>query len=208
MEAWIIQTITNVGLFFAAFLLSNMLTKGFVFRYLRVWASRGSLLMIKIHTPMDHYFKIGWVEEGFLMFNDKTTRGGVNQAKARKKAKRLTLSTKAVYRCLGVAMVDVDEEKNCLILPDMSLISGYDANKINNLFMRALSEPRKQANQKMILWAVLLAGASVLVSVGVIYNIVMIQDTLKVVLTAIEEGNAGTLIPAVIGINAKRFLKW
>jgi len=210
MDAWMIQTIGYVTLFFIGFILANILSKGFMFKYFRVWASRGSKLLVKIHNPMDHYYKIGWIEEGFLRFHDKTTKAAMNKDKSKKNAKRIALPDdhNPVYRCLGVAMIEVSEEKNVLILPDMKAVTGFDANKFNNIITRALSEPRNQKDKTLMMITLILAGAAVLIGIVTIVNVISMQDTINLVQQELHNMNAGKVIPAVVGVGAVRFRKW
>jgi hypothetical protein len=90
----------------------------------------------------------------------------------------------------------------------MSVVSGYSANRINNVINKALSEPRKQTSQKLIIFAVVLSGVAALLGIACIYLLVNMQDILIALGKVISDLSAGTPIPLAFGLSIKRFKKW
>ena len=108
-----IQVFTNLGLIFVILLIANGITKGFFFKYIKVWASRGKLLMVHIQHPIQDYYVTGIVKGDKIEYKDRTVKKGM--------IKPLVFNRRAVYRLLGVNMVKIDEEKNVFILPNMEI---------------------------------------------------------------------------------------
>jgi hypothetical protein len=108
-----------------------MLFKGFFWPYIRVRSSFGKYILIKIRTPLRDYFKVGWVEENFVCYKRKknTIRMVIDHNK------------KIFYRSLAVTWVDVDEEKNAICTVDYEGVSGFDAEKYDDLMVRAVQRP-------------------------------------------------------------------
>ena len=121
-----------------------LIFKGLFWQYIRVRTSLGRLVLVKIRSVNRDFFRVGRVEESMLVF--KGTTG----------MKRISVESKdSFYRSLNVNWVDIDEEKNCIIKPDMTGITGFDAEKYENLYLRALYRP-ESVNKKEIIIIILL----------------------------------------------------
>jgi hypothetical protein len=156
------------------------LLKGFFWKYVKVRMSFGKLILIKVRSSLRDYFVIGKEEEGFLIFkyngkmkdpirlNLTITNESVAQDE-QGNAYRLTTKQKepAIYRCLGVQWVDVDEEKNAISKTDYTAVSGYDAVKITNLIKRALMNPTTLSGQERLMIIILIVLA--ILVIGAIY---------------------------------------
>lgn len=107
------------------------LLRGFLFKYLKVRASFGRYVMIKLRTALRDYFEVGWVDEGFLIYKSKgdVIRISINP------------NDKLFYRTLGINWIDIDEEKHAIAKTDYSPIPGYDARKNSDLIKRCLMRP-------------------------------------------------------------------
>jgi hypothetical protein len=113
-----------------------MLFKDFFWKYLRVKLSMGKLILVKIRTPLRDYYKVGYVSENNVIYKTKDTDG-------RKEDIRITIPKDSLvfYKSIGVTWVDVDEEKNAILTVKYNPVSGFDAIKWNNLYIRALTRP-------------------------------------------------------------------
>jgi len=134
------------------FFLMNFLSAGFFTRFIKVRASRGKLVMVKVRGVTDHYYRSGSVTEKTLIY---TARG-------QKEKKRIPLPDKNVfYRSMMATFIDVDEDKNTIIMPeDGKEVSSYDAEKYEQLIQRALYKPAlMDKNEKIML---LMLGAVIL----------------------------------------------
>jgi hypothetical protein len=161
----IIGALNNfVVLIISAFALS-FLMRGFFFKFLKVKASFGSKILVRIHTQIDRYYTIGIIEDGFLVFRTRT-----------KSNRRVVLPNGAIYRSIGVYWIDVDEEKNCVIKPNMEVVSGFDADRYNSLYLRALYRPAIQdANAKIMM--ILVVFACLFALGGLIVSAIVMNKT-------------------------------
>ena len=130
MHPIIAQMIYYFIVFMLAWLIMGMIMKGFMISYIRVRASFGRLIMIKVRALPQDYYKVGKVEEGFLVFKDKN-----------KDVKRTAIKREEIYRCLGVNQVDYDSETGGLGTYDFSTLEGFDPEKFENLLTRTLYKP-------------------------------------------------------------------
>lgn len=125
-----------VGSYIAVFLLAtlvfNFLMAGFLRTYMLVKGSRGAKVLVQVVTVSRNYYKTGYIEDGFLVYKS-----------AKKHEKRLTIpqNINVFYRSLNVTCISVDEELNTIILPNGKNITGFDAEKYNNLYLRTLYRP-------------------------------------------------------------------
>lgn len=156
METTFMQAVgIQIGVYLAVvifvFLALNFLSAGFLFKWFRVKSSRGALILMKIRTLNQDYFSVGKLEDGFLVWKDK-----------KKSQKRLAITNKdqgAIYKSMGVSVIDIDDEKNAFQVHDWSKVSGFDAEKFEDLYKRALYKPALlDKNTQMILIGVIVIG--------------------------------------------------
>jgi hypothetical protein len=126
----LMQTISYTVVLVIALLIISFLQKGFFWAYLRVRASFGTLVLVKVRAVNRDYFRIGKIEESFLVF--KGTSGD----------RRLSIPSHDVfYRCLAIAWIDVDDTKGAIMKPSYEAVGGFDSEKHNSLYVRALYRP-------------------------------------------------------------------
>lgn len=136
---------------------ASMILKGFFWKYVKVRLSFGKYILVKVRSPLRDYFSVGRVEDSFLVF------------KRRKNEIRVLITANIFYRSLAVTWVDVDEELNAACTVDYKGVSGYDAEKYDDLLTRALMKPAIKSNfEKIVIGLlaliVLLAAASAYLS--------------------------------------------
>jgi hypothetical protein len=153
------ELLLQVAYYFVAMLfglvLSGLLLRGYFGVLIRVRLSWGKLLVVKIRQVHRDYIKVGEVKDGFLVYGRKQTE------------KRIAIpSNEYFYRVGGLMWVDVDEELNALVKPDYSGVSGFDAVKYNNLYIRTLFKPSVADNQDKIIIIGLLLIVVLIVVVG------------------------------------------
>lgn len=121
----------------------GFIQKGFFWKYLKVRASMGRLVLIKIREINRDDYKVGEIEGGKLKY---TVKG---------KDKKLIMIPKnkpVFYKTIGITMIDIDSEKNAVCCVDYSSLEGFDAEKYNDLLLRALYKPKIDNNrEKMII---------------------------------------------------------
>lgn len=132
-------TVTDVVYFMVAgFNLMAMTLVGVAFfqagifmPFLKVKASRGEKLLVRILHPVQSYFVTGRLNEGYLVFRDRE-----------KHDRRILYMPGCIDRAAGVYWIAVDDEKNCLVQRmDGVGVDGHDAVKYDELYKRALYKP-------------------------------------------------------------------
>jgi len=169
----LLYTTSYGAVILGGFLLINFLSNGFLFTFLRVKASRGRKMMVKIRQPLEDYYRPGEIKDNDLLFKD---RDGIRR--------RLTLSDDGgdIYRSMNLNFIDVDEEKNAIQKKDYTIVSGHDAVKVDHLLTRALMKPQElDKMQKFILIACIAAAASSMVAVFWVLKIYSVVSKLSTV---------------------------
>ena len=147
-----------VGSYVAVFLLAtmvfNFLMAGFLKTFMVVKGSRGSKVLVQVVTVNRNYYRTGFVEDGFLVYKSAT-----------KHEKRLSIpqNVNIFYRSLNVTCVSVDEELNTIIMPNGKNVTGFDAEKYNNLYLRTLYRPSVLNPQQQIMFILAIINTILLV---------------------------------------------
>lgn len=166
-------------------MLINWWSKNFITTWLKVRASRGGKLLVRVRSVKDWYFRTGAVDESFLIYTDRS---------AEKKQHRLAIKPNSIYQSWGVSAIDVDETKNTIFIYGNE-VSGFDAVKYDQYLQRMASAPRKEETKKdnTLLYAVCVVGIIVLVAA---YMILHKEDAISLAVHAINcsvEPAAGAL---------------
>jgi hypothetical protein len=157
-----------IGVIAIGFALVNFLSGGFLIKFLKVRASRGKLIMIRVKSTPDSYYKTGQITERTLRY----TARGQKETKPIIIPKDIT----PIYRSMNVWCIDVDEETNAIIMPDGKTVDTYDAEKYEQLIMRALYKPAlMDKNEKIML---LMIGACILGLVIVFFYVKQIDGNI------------------------------
>jgi hypothetical protein len=140
----------------------NWLSGGFIIHFARVKMSRGRLVLLRIHGISGDYFRPGEIIEAWLIFKDRA-----------KQQRRICCSNKEFIRyAMGVKTIDVDDEKNALLMPDFSGVAGFDAVKHENLYVRALTAPHLEDKMiKIVLIVVIILALLVVVNIFLTYKL-------------------------------------
>jgi hypothetical protein len=145
----------------------DFFTGGFLYKWLVVKFSRGRKVLVRVHTLIDPYFRVGKIDEGFLVYKNKA-----------KTQKRICITNESTYRCYTVNCIDTDDEKNCIIKLSGTGISGFEAGKYDDLYVRALYKPSiddKKAQLVLILLIVIIIG----IAVSIFININLLDQVRK-----------------------------
>ena len=143
------------------FFVFNFLSGGLLVPLLKVKMSRGKLVLIRIRAVPTDYFRPGKVTEGFLIYKDRMKNNRRIGCPSHKKF---------VTRSLGVNCMDIDDEKNAVVLPDFSVVTGFDAVKFDNLYTRALMAGAPQ--DKILLIILIIVAFSLLASIIAVFLLV------------------------------------
>jgi hypothetical protein len=155
MNDFIIVVLTYCAIFFLALFVINFLMVNFFITYMRVKGARGRLILVMVYAVNRNYYRTGKVADGFLVYKD---------ANKHEKRLKIPLNRNPFYRALNVTCINVDEERNIIIMPTGE-VSGFDAEAINNLYLRTLYRPALNDPKQQILFIMVIIGtiASVLV---------------------------------------------
>jgi hypothetical protein len=134
-----------VGVILLLFLVLNFLTKGFLFKYLRVKASQGRKLLIEVSAATDDYYAVGKWEDGFLKFKN---RG--------KEEKAIEMSSSAfrdiITRIMGVSKINVDELGNTFLKKDFEAVRfEVDSGRLNTTLIRIKNRPIPKSKQEQLI---------------------------------------------------------
>lgn len=133
--------------FFLAVFLINWITGGFVFKYLIVKAGRGSKALVEVYGLSHTYLKVGKIDGDLLYYKNLD-----------KRKKIILIKKGCIFRKLGVPNILVDDEKNGVIDIDFKAIEGFDAIKLDNIIVRALTMPQITDNKDKIIMLVIAIG--------------------------------------------------
>lgn len=146
VQQFLIDLAAQVGAYIliivATIFLFNWWSVGFFTTWIRVKTSRGKKVLVRVNTIVQDYYRVGVISEGFLLYKNKM-----------KEDKRISLNSNdnPIHRSMGVSIVYVDDEKNCVITADFKSVSGFDAVKFQDLYLRALYKPLMLDNNTKIL---------------------------------------------------------
>ncbi len=137
--------LVQAGYYFIVMLITiglmGIIQKGFFWPYIKVRASFGRLVLVKLRAINIDYFRAGRIDAGFLVFKDG------------KDEKRIHIDKPStIYRSVGgTNWIDVDAESSSIMEPDLTGVTGFDAEKYQNLYIRALTRPAITDNKDKIL---------------------------------------------------------
>ena len=110
------------------------------------------MTLVKVRGKLRDFWDKGEIKGDWLVYG------------AKKEKKRIKIGDNMVYRCFGVTVVDVDETSNAVSKTDYDAVSGFDAEKFEDLFTRALFRPTLDENKDRILiimLVVVIAGLAI-----------------------------------------------
>lgn len=140
---------------FVIYFLINALTLRFLGTYIKVRTSMGRKTLVEVKGVTSTYFKVGFIEDGFLKYKNHE-----------KKQKRLGVSSGQIGRKMGINFLVVDEETNSVVAPDFTVVTGFDAIKFNNLYIRTLQAPKNEKDKTKIIILLLVVIALAVLIVG------------------------------------------
>lgn len=132
-----------VAIFGMAFLM-----RGLFFPYLRTKLSAGRKILVEVLGYTYDYFRVGSIEEGFLVYKD------------RKETKRIAIpkGKHFIGRKGTVPCIRIDDETGAVLTINLEGVEGHDPVKTDSLFKRCLYKPPVFDNkEKLILITLVLA---------------------------------------------------
>ena len=106
--------------------------RGFMGPWIKVKASRGKKVLVRVMSVTGDYYKPGTIDEATLRFKD------------RRKENRLIGKVKLedTYDSMGVKCIDIDDEKNTTVDRKlMKMVNGFDSKHYDSLYERILLRP-------------------------------------------------------------------
>jgi len=157
----IFNTILNNFLLIGGTLIGvGFIQNGFFWKFINVKLSAGKNILVKIKEIQRQYYRVGTIIEGDLVY--KLTKKDIKRINIPK-------NNTVIYKSLGIDFIDVDGITNAINTVDYTGVSGFDSVKMNDLFVRALTKPKLDDTEKII---VLVLLGIILIAVGiVIFNI-------------------------------------
>lgn len=102
---------------------------GFFLKWLKARAGRGKFILIKQRGKIRDHFAIGVIKGDYLIYGKKENKS------------RSLVDKASIYTAWGVPCVDMDEATNNVARVDYSVLPGFDAEKYESLYTRALYRP-------------------------------------------------------------------
>jgi len=169
--------------FIFAIVIFSFLQRGFLFKFIKVKASLGRKVLVRIKEVNHWIYEVGHWNEGDLIFGGKKARKRINNTKS-----------EHIYRSLGISWIDIDSKKYNIISPaDNEAIVGFDPEKQESLVTRALYKPPLDDNMKKIM---MLLAFITLAGVGLtLYFVYNMNNMLGVLTQTIENLRAGLVVP-------------
>lgn len=137
--------IIYVMLFVSGIFIVNLLMGGFILEWWKVKKSRGKLMLIKVYNSIASYWRTASFDAGSISYTGRSRRDNPSPKRL------ITVSDdvlrRAVHRDWGVSWVEVDDDKNFLIVRDEDSYRatvGFNAEKMDELVQTALAKPSKQ----------------------------------------------------------------
>ena len=152
------------GVLILAIIIISFLQRGFFWKWLRARTGGGRLLLVKIKGVVKPIYKTGYVDEGDLCYKNKWSD---------KIPKRIcNIKREYIYKDLGVSFVEIDDKLNCFLTPDLKGVTGFDAEKYNSLYLRALYRPTLlDPKDQIIMIIVIITFIMCLIMIFYIYQV-------------------------------------
>lgn len=158
--------------------LAGFIQRGFFWKFIKVRISFGKLIMVKLRAVNRDYYKVGHIEEEFLVFKSKDGE------------RRIPIPDSSYfYRSIGVTFIDVDDKNSALCKPDYTTAGTFDAEKYDNLYKRTLMRPQLNDKMQKALIIIAIVGAlAAIVAAGLAYKIMANQQIIIAGLDALKKG--------------------
>ena len=166
-----------LGYSFAMFMgigIIAFLQRGFLFKFIKVKASMGKLVLIRVRQVSHWDYHIGKWDEQDLIFGGKKDKKRINN-----------ITNKELYRSLGLNWVDLDGKTWSILPPtDTKGITGFDPEKQESLVTRALYKPPIEELKDtiiivLIVVAILAGGLSAFFGFNILNEVGVLKATIE-----------------------------
>jgi hypothetical protein len=162
------------------FFVANFTSKGMLWTIAKArMNARSGGVIVRVNSPLRSYFRIGKVNGDILTYKNRAGNTCV-----------ITITDAECFRdFLGLKMIETDEVTNNVLKADFSVVPGHDAEKVNNLYVRILTLPKKLNNRDTL--TLIFVVACLVVSLYTAYKLGKVQEAVnaaRVVSGVVETG--------------------
>lgn len=172
MNEILYNVLIQVGVYliviFLTILIFNFLTKGYLFTYIRVKASRGNKVLVRILSFTGYYYRAGSIDQSVLTFKNK-----------QKNEDSYKIAKEDIFQEMLVNCVCVDETTKKVLKIDGNSEEGHDTEKFSSLLQRALYKPSFKDNPKEMFMLFLLVG----IAGGIVFIIYLLMTAKETAFT-------------------------
>lgn len=174
MDPIFIQVISYAFVFFGTFLLFNLLTRGFLLKWLRALMGRGKYLLLQVKSPIQDYWIVAPIFGDTVKIKDR-------EAKQEKSHKFCAIPENCIFKVFGVSCGYFNEKNQELINIKGEGVSTYDPIKVASFIERALMKPDNPEEQKRWIIQLLIYGGLAL-GIGMVYmKLGKIEELIKLI---------------------------
>jgi len=130
----------GLGLLILPIIIINKYLNGLPFKVMSCRGSGGKKVIIRKRLPIGNQYFTGYMDDKDNVWNEK--KGFL----AKDEKGRVTVPHKAIHNEWGCRLIELDSQGN-LYCPDGSLVTGFDAKHLQDLFERESQKPAE--NNKM-----------------------------------------------------------
>lgn len=128
----------------------NFLSKGYLFKLIKIKGSRGKKQLVLLKTPLEYYPTVGWMQGKLFCWKDRESK-----MFDKKLVKNVEAQEGMFFRLFNVDCVLIDEATNNIIMPNQSIEGGFDSILYENRVMRALNKPTEDDKKVLLLIIIL-----------------------------------------------------
>lgn len=162
MDPFLQGVLTQIGIYVTViimgFFAANFMSKGLLWTISKArMSARSGGVLVRVNSPLRSYFRIGKVDGDFLTYRNRAGKDC-----------KLTVPHGGYRDFLGLKMIETDEITNNVLTADFHVVPGHDAEKVNNLYVRILTLPKKLNNRDLL--TIILVIACLVVSLYCAYK--------------------------------------
>jgi hypothetical protein len=162
-----------VGVAVLIFFVLNFLTKGYIWMYLRVKASQGKKILVRLNASNKRGYSVGKYEEGFLVFKNlgkQQMRHALNSAAYKE----------LMFQEMGVDVIEFDEIGNKCLKTDFTVahftVGGSD-NEV--LFQSYKNMPKSMPKKDQIILAIIILTFLAILFIG--WQVLQLHDAIAAI---------------------------
>ena len=190
-----IQVFAYAIVFFGSIFVLNFLTKGFIITYLRVKASRGKNVLVRVYTKIGKYYAVGKVADDVLSYKKQNS----------KEKGHVDLTEADVFDELSVKVIEIEEitgkvigkdsketkfKKQIPVLKNFNAVDGHNTDKFDGILTRAMQRPMLADKTKETLMLLL----QIITTIGVAFALYLCFSILQIIQSGGAKAGTGGVI--------------